>query len=295
MILKRFLHSCPPVVGLAVLILSFSPAGPALAVNRFFIENQTVHVGDTNVSVPVKLDNDVARHGFSLSIKYDQTKLKLKAVELSGTAAASAGLSWGTIYDTGPFAGSVSWAVIMGFNPVPPECLQPNPPASCFDVNKMLPAGTGLSAARLVFDVLAASPINTSVALQDGLGDPPGKNLLTTDGLPTVPLPPQPLAAVITIDPAVTETKFIRGDSNCDGEPDISDAVHMLTFSFIGGDAPCCPEAADVNDDSNIADTTDAVVLLRHLFLGDPPPPAPFPTCGAAAGVQCPGHNICNS
>ena len=25
---------------------------------------------------------------------------------------------------------------------------------------------------------------------------------------------------------------------------------------------------------------TDAVYLLRHLFLGGPPPPAPFPTCG---------------
>ncbi|MBI4585969.1 MAG: hypothetical protein HY717_18315 [Planctomycetes bacterium] len=278
---------------MAVLLLSFSPAGPALAANRFYIENQTVHVGDTDVSVPVKLDNDAPRLAFSLSIKYDQAKMSLKAVEVSGTAADGALWSAGTIHS---MTGIVYWSVIRGFNQGPP---------GSFDINKTIPAGTGLTAARLVFDVLAASPMSTFVALQDGLvGDPTvpdypvGKNLLT-DGLPTVPLlglPGQVPAgtAVITISPAVTSTKFIRGDSNCSGEADISDAVHLLTFTFLGGEAPCCPEAADVNDDGNIADTTDAIVLLSHLFLGETPPPPPFPGCGEAAGVQCPGHKICN-
>lgn len=109
---------------------------------------------------------------------------------------------------------------------------------------------------------------------------------------------PNPLSDVVEHTVTVIKpgggNKFIRGDSNCSGEADISDAVHMLTFSFLGGEAPCCTEAADVNDDDNIADTTDAVVLLSHLFLGDPAPPAPFPGCGEVAGIECPGHLVCN-
>jgi hypothetical protein len=73
-------------------------------------------------------------------------------------------------------------------------------------------------------------------------------------------------------------TFFIRGDSNGDGATNIADAVHILGFLYWGGRAPSCGDAADA-DDSGAIELTDAVVILRTLFLGDwsiaPPFPAP--------------------
>jgi hypothetical protein len=80
---------------------------------------------------------------------------------------------------------------------------------------------------------------------------------------------------------------FKRGDANADGLIDVSDAVHVLAWLFLGGPPPPCKDAADINNDSDILhdpariDLSDPVYLLSYLFLGGPPPPAPGPhRCG---------------
>jgi hypothetical protein len=72
--------------------------------------------------------------------------------------------------------------------------------------------------------------------------------------------------------------EFRRGDVNHDEEQNLSDAVTILAFLFLG-DAISCRDPADVDGNREI-DLTDAVYLLDHLFLGGPEPPAPFPECG---------------
>ena len=74
---------------------------------------------------------------------------------------------------------------------------------------------------------------------------------------------------------------FLRGDTNSDRSVDLSDAVAVLNFLFLGGEAPTCLPAANSNADAevNIADST---FLLNHLFLGGPAPAAPYPDCGPA-------------
>ncbi len=71
---------------------------------------------------------------------------------------------------------------------------------------------------------------------------------------------------------------FIRGDTNGDGDVDLSDAVTTLGWLFLGGDAPLCIESADADGDTK-ATITDAIYLLQHLFLSGPRPPPPFPAC----------------
>lgn len=75
------------------------------------------------------------------------------------------------------------------------------------------------------------------------------------------------------------EILFRRGDSNDDGELNITDAIHLLSFLFIGGDAPPCRKASDANDDGAL-NLTDGVYSLTFAFLGGPPPPSPFEACG---------------
>ncbi|MBI4603484.1 MAG: hypothetical protein HY721_16150 [Planctomycetes bacterium] len=73
---------------------------------------------------------------------------------------------------------------------------------------------------------------------------------------------------------------FKRGDANASGRVDLSDAVFLLGFLFLGDSPPPCPDAADA-DDSGALDITDAIFDLGFLFLGNAPPPAPGPsTCG---------------
>lgn len=88
----------------------------------------------------------------------------------------------------------------------------------------------------------------------------------------------------------VESPKFVRGDANLDGKPDLSDAVTILAYSYLGG-ALGCLEAADVDDDSSIQ-ITDPIALLGYLFQGERAPAPPFPGPGTdpdgeADGLGC--------
>jgi ELWxxDGT repeat protein len=72
---------------------------------------------------------------------------------------------------------------------------------------------------------------------------------------------------------------FHRGDCNDDGTVDISDAVCILNWLFLGGAAPGCVAVTNTNGDAG-EDISDATYLLNHLFLGGPAPVAPFSECG---------------
>lgn len=69
---------------------------------------------------------------------------------------------------------------------------------------------------------------------------------------------------------------FVRGDIDCNRAVDIGDAQGLLLYLFLGGDPPCCFDAADANDDSQL-NAADPISILAHLFDGGPPLPAPFP------------------
>ena len=68
---------------------------------------------------------------------------------------------------------------------------------------------------------------------------------------------------------------FRRGDADDNGNLELTDAVRILNFLFLGGAAPACLDAADSDDNARI-ELTDAVVLLGFLFLGNRPPAEPL-------------------
>jgi hypothetical protein len=81
---------------------------------------------------------------------------------------------------------------------------------------------------------------------------------------------------------------LVRGDANCDGNLNLTDAIAMLNTLFQGAGPFCCEAAADANGDGRI-NLTDAVVALDYLFRFTAPLPAPFPDCGRvpAKGFGC--------
>ena len=74
-------------------------------------------------------------------------------------------------------------------------------------------------------------------------------------------------------------TSFIRGDGNGDGAVDISDAVAILAYLYLGGAPPDCKDALDSDDDGALS-ITDPIYLLNFLFQNGPPIPAPGPEPG---------------
>ena len=73
--------------------------------------------------------------------------------------------------------------------------------------------------------------------------------------------------------------RFVRADSNTDGDVDISDAIFTLSELFGGGRLGACENAADANDDGKV-DISDAIFTLSHLFGDGRAPSAPHLDCG---------------
>jgi VWA domain-containing protein/dockerin type I repeat protein len=89
------------------------------------------------------------------------------------------------------------------------------------------------------------------------------------------------LVIPLLIAPPAQASWFIRGDPDGSGRRNIADVILLIGHLFHADSPPLgCLAAADVNDDGKI-DVTDAIDLLQYLFLGTPPPwPEPlFPRC----------------
>jgi hypothetical protein len=72
--------------------------------------------------------------------------------------------------------------------------------------------------------------------------------------------------------PTILPRTFRRGDSNSDGQVNISDPINTLSALFSGAAAPLCFDAADANDDAEL-NITDPLRTLRFLFGGGDPLP----------------------
>ena len=75
-----------------------------------------------------------------------------------------------------------------------------------------------------------------------------------------------------------TGTPFKRGDADDNSVLELTDAIRILNFLFLGGEAPSCFDAADADDNGTI-ELTDAIRILGFLFLGQASPADPL-DCG---------------
>lgn len=73
---------------------------------------------------------------------------------------------------------------------------------------------------------------------------------------------------------------FDRADANADRAVDMSDAVWILGYLFLGDpERLLCEKSADADDGGSI-EMADAIWILRYLFLGDATIPPPSAGCG---------------
>ena len=77
----------------------------------------------------------------------------------------------------------------------------------------------------------------------------------------------------------VGEAPFLRGDTDENAAVNLTDAVVILNHLFQGQPSSACLDALDTNDSGDV-NLTDAVYLLQFLFQGGSPLPAPYPDAG---------------
>ncbi|MBI4600939.1 MAG: hypothetical protein HY721_03175 [Planctomycetes bacterium] len=71
---------------------------------------------------------------------------------------------------------------------------------------------------------------------------------------------------------------FHRGDADQNAKLELTDAIQVLGYLFLGSATrvPECFDAADADDNGELQ-LTDAIKILGYLFLGSGPPPSPGP------------------
>jgi hypothetical protein len=61
--------------------------------------------------------------------------------------------------------------------------------------------------------------------------------------------------------------QYVIGDANGDQAVNVSDAVYIINYVFVGGDPPDPLEAGDCNCDS-LCNVSDAVWIINYVFVG---------------------------
>ena len=90
-------------------------------------------------------------------------------------------------------------------------------------------------------------------------------------------------------------SQFSRGDATGDGVINIVDPIRTLEFLFSDGVLSCL-DAADADDNGRL-EITDAIGVLGFLFLGTFPPAAPLEECGgdpSADQISCEAYEACD-
>jgi hypothetical protein len=89
---------------------------------------------------------------------------------------------------------------------------------------------------------------------------------------------------------------FRRGDANGDGKADISDAITILGYLFLGSSGSVtCQKSADIDDGGKV-DISDPIQLLNFLFLSGRAPAPPYGACGpdpTADSLECTSQAAC--
>jgi len=62
-----------------------------------------------------------------------------------------------------------------------------------------------------------------------------------------------------------------RGDASGDGVIDLGDLLHLVSYLYKGGSAPCPMEAGDINSDG-VIDLGDILFIVSYLYKGGPSP-----------------------
>jgi len=229
------------------------------------IPDQRVFPGQADVWFPVITGRKERTQGYQIMATYDPNYLVFKTVEFANTIISGKTREFFEANDLGTH---LDIGCIYEF--VDPIDLN----------NVYLSPGEGQVLQQLVFDVSEGAPqgAKTRVDLVNNYAISRIFNIFIVDGYTRLPALTGSTVEIQVVAPPFPRF-FLRGDADGNAKVEITDAIRILNYLFLGGVPPVCIDAADVNDTGRI-DISSAVALLNFLFLGGPQPAVPFPNQG---------------
>jgi PKD repeat protein len=235
--------------------------------NEMRVSTVRAFPGQRGVNVPVLASHDGFAQGFTIAARFEARALDVRSVEYLETNTAG--------HQPELFAVRMSedpdepyFTVGMLFDVQPP-----------FD-GRTLPPGPEHRIVNIVVDVARTAVPGTlaRIELANQIGRPPLSNIFTVNGRSVFPLLTSGGVEVarMTFPPP---RFFLRGDTDGNGQINLSDPIALLRFLFSGGLRPACADAADVTDDGRL-DVADAAFALDFLFRSGRYPQPPYPDPG---------------
>lgn len=231
--------------------------------NTLRIPNQVVYPTQKDVWFPVIAAHREPLQAFQVMATYDPNVLTLAGHSLTHTDLQTLSPELFVVNDRGT-------RVEVGC------MIDVEPPHD----GRKLPAGDHQAIMNLIFNVSSGAPqgATTQISLVNNREVSNILNIFTVDGTTKIPALTSSTVEILVMQPPYPRL-FLRGDVDGNGSVEITDAIRLLNYLFLGGDPPTCLDAADVADSGSI-DISGAISILNYLFLGGRPPAIPFPNQG---------------
>ncbi len=215
--------------------------------------------GEKGITATIFIDvdeKDDKIQGWSYGVRHDPNFLELKSVTTVGTDLEKYLDMTGFDSTQVTEGGFVSSIILSFMNPVYP------PPGR---------HSVAIAEYKLVTDPgCKGTYLEFTEELRSGPTSPPMDILFSLGSTAKMP---------ILIQGIIRIPKFLRGDSNGDGEIDLSDPIGTIFFAFMDFQNLPCLDAADA-DNSGEIDLADVILTVNYLFLSGNPPSVPFSDCG---------------
>ena len=247
-------------LGILLFLAAVLPAGALPALDRIQVGEGEARAYENGIPVTVRGSWNAAIQGYSFSVWYNPRDLSAASVSYAG-APAEALLPeyFNSTLDAarGNMAAALLFEISDPFElvslPPSPDLLQP--------------------LATVLFDVLpSAVPGPTPLRLAKSSGRYPIRNIFVDLGNAIEPVLEDGTFRILPV-------RFRRGFVNRDARLDLSDAIFLINYIFLGGLEPECLPSANVNGDSRL-DLSDSIWLIGYIFRGTAPPRDPFQECG---------------
>jgi len=239
--------------------------------NKLWLTDRSCLPGQKDLWYPVYAKHVAPLQGFEFAGKHDPHELILKEITVKNTVLQTINVEFFSSSFSNDPSKPYSYAGTI-FDWVEPY------------ENQVLPPSEEHVILNLIFDCAAdASQGETTLVEPRNDAGPRGDlhNVFAVLGGPknsVLPVLAPSLTTVLRLDEIPPEP-FVRGNVDWSPEIDLTDAVTLLGFLYLGATEPLCLDASDV-DDSGAIDIADPIYLLGFLFQGGTPPPAPFPDAG---------------
>ncbi|MDE0961136.1 MAG: PKD domain-containing protein [Planctomycetota bacterium] len=203
--------------------------------------------------------------GFQIAVEFDGLVLNMSEISLSGTQAEALSPEFIVTQVNMDGLDSTMYIAVI-FDTLPP-----------FD-GRMMSPGIHQTLCTLDYTVNFGFPMGTTTEVRfvESVGTPPIHTMYAIEG--GFSESPYLIQGTVSISEA-PQFLFVRGDANYNQQVNIADAIFLLDYLFIGGEAGVCPDAADTNDDGMV-NIGDAIHLLTFLFSSGETIPYPYPGYG---------------